>query len=281
VVYDFVAELAARPLLEKAIVGAMEHITSDPDLFDDFLEEQNYRLSRWRVAEQELGYRRFFDIDDLIGLRVEIPSVFADSHHLVLEWVEAGEADGLRIDHPDGLRSPGAYLSRLREAAPEAWIVVEKILAEDESLPGDWPVDGTTGYEFLNDVTALLVDAAAEDAFTALWQEFSESNLAWGEVAEQAKRDVLRDVLAADVNRLTAVFAGNGDGPAAVRVNDANQFGLGQFVINARVVATHSAHADDAAPQPLITGHAFAALPPARFPTQRGKHTPVRRIRTR
>lgn len=207
VVYDFVAELAARPLLEKAIVGAMEHITSDPDLFDDFLEEQNYRLSRWRVAEQELGYRRFFDIDDLIGLRVEIPSVFADSHHLVLEWVEAGEADGLRIDHPDGLRSPGAYLSRLREAAPEAWIVVEKILAEDESLPGDWPVDGTTGYEFLNDVTALLVDAAAEDAFTALWQEFSESNLAWGEVAEQAKRDVLRDVLAADVNRLTAVFA--------------------------------------------------------------------------
>src|SRR5690606_37393892 len=172
-------------------------LNSDPDALDTFLDLQHYRLARWRVAGQELGYRRFFDIDDLIGLRVEDPEVFAETHALVLEWVRDGEADGLRIDHPDGLRRPTQYLRRLAEAAPGAWIVVEKILEGDETLPTAWPVAGTSGYEFLNDVAALLIDPQAEAPMTDLWREISGSDESWEKVAETSKRQILRDVLGA------------------------------------------------------------------------------------
>lgn len=197
-----VEDLVARPDVEAAVDEEVTRLNRDPDALDDFLEAQNYRLARWQIAGQELGYRRFFDIDDLIGLRVEDPQVFSDSHQTVLAW----ETDGLRIDHPDGLRRPRDYLRRLREAAPGAWIVVEKILEGDETLP-DWPVDGTTGYDFLVDVTALLVDPDGNVPLTELWNEVSGSEATWEEVAEASKRDVLRDVLGADLNRLAGVFA--------------------------------------------------------------------------
>jgi (1->4)-alpha-D-glucan 1-alpha-D-glucosylmutase len=207
VLAEIVTEMVADPTVAEAIDEAVTAVNEDADALDAFLELQHYRLARWRVAGQELGYRRFFDIDDLIGLRVEDPEVFADSHALVLQWVRAGEADGLRIDHPDGLRRPTRYLRRLREAAPQAWIVVEKILEGDETLPSEWPVEGTTGYEFLNDVTALLVDPDGEAPLTRLWDEVSESTETWETVAETSKRDVLRDVLGADLNRLANLFA--------------------------------------------------------------------------
>ena len=201
-----VAATAARPEASKAIDTAVERISTTPDELDAFLDLQNYRLTRWQASRQELGYRRFFDIDTRIGVRVEDPSVFADSHDLALSWVHEGEVDGLRIDHPDGLRRPGEYLERLRGQAPSAWIVVEKILEGDEALPESWPVDGTTGYEFTNDVTRLFIDPEAEAAFTALWEEMSGSALTWEEVVDESKRFVLRDVLAGDLNRLAAVF---------------------------------------------------------------------------
>src|SRR5581483_6888655 len=113
------------------------------------LDAQPYRLARWRVASQEINYRRFFDITSLIALRAEDPAVFDATHALVLSLLRRGDLDGVRIDHVDGLRLPLAYLRRLREAAgPDAWIVVEKILDDGESLPATWPVQGTTGYEF-------------------------------------------------------------------------------------------------------------------------------------
>jgi len=202
-----VARLMESPDIRIALDTVLREINSDPDALDEVLELQNYRLARWSVTDQELGYRRFFDIDSLIGVRVEEPEVFADTHELILGWVTDGEADGLRIDHPDGLWNPGRYLTRLREAAPRSWIVVEKILERDETLPRSWPVDGTTGYDFLNDVTTLLVDPQGEAPLTELWNDLTASTESWDEVVDQAKRQVVEHVLAAELNRLTALFA--------------------------------------------------------------------------
>ena len=106
-------------------------------------ERQHYRLTDWRRANSELNYRRFFDVTTLAAVRVEDPEVFAATHATVLGWVAEGQVTGLRVDHPDGLADPGAYLRRLAAAAPSAWLVVEKILGPDETLPARWPVAGT------------------------------------------------------------------------------------------------------------------------------------------
>lgn len=201
-------EVVSGPDIGAAVDASVEEANHDPDVADALLDAQHYRLARWRVTEQEIGYRRFFDIDELIGLRVEDPAVFSDTHRMPLAWLAGGEVQGLRIDHPDGLRRPGEYLRRLRSAAPQAWIVVEKILGSGEALPDDWPVDGTTGYEFISDVTALFVDPDSEEEMTRIWEEFSGSPDTWGTVMERAKRDVLESVLAGDLNRLTEIFVG-------------------------------------------------------------------------
>ncbi|MFC4855697.1 alpha-amylase family glycosyl hydrolase [Actinophytocola glycyrrhizae] len=131
-------------------------------------ERQHYRLVNWRRGNAELTYRRFFDITTLAGVRVEDPAVFEATHGEVLRWVQAGEVAGLRVDHPDGLADPGGYLRRLRAEAPDAWLVVEKILAVDETLPASWPVDGTTGYDALREICGLFVDPAGEAPLTTL-----------------------------------------------------------------------------------------------------------------
>jgi (1->4)-alpha-D-glucan 1-alpha-D-glucosylmutase len=131
-------------------------------------ERQHYRLVWWRRGNAELTYRRFFDITTLAGVRVEDPAVFEATHKEVLRWVRDGEVTGLRVDHPDGLADPGGYLRRLRASAPEAWLVVEKILAPDEPLPATWPVEGTTGYDALREICGLFVSPAGEEPLTAL-----------------------------------------------------------------------------------------------------------------
>lgn len=131
-------------------------------------ERQHYRLVSWRRADTELNYRRFFDITTLAAVRVEDPEVFEATHAEVLRWVREGDVQGLRVDHPDGLADPGAYLRRLRQAAPGAWIVVEKILGVGESLPASWPVQGSTGYDALREVCGVFVDPAGAEEFTAL-----------------------------------------------------------------------------------------------------------------
>lgn len=148
----------------------------------DLLERQHYRLAWWRCAADSINWRRFFEISDLIGVRVEEPSVFAAVHDMPLRLYAEGLVDGLRIDHVDGLADPGAYCRRLRAAlqarAQErpatlgdepAWLVVEKILAPDESLDGDWQVDGTSGYDFMEQAGALLHDPRGQDALTQEW----------------------------------------------------------------------------------------------------------------
>jgi (1->4)-alpha-D-glucan 1-alpha-D-glucosylmutase len=199
-------ELSAEVELARALDVAVGTVNADPDRLDALLEEQNYRLALWRAASRDLGYRRFFDIDELIGLRMEEENVFRETHALVLDWLTSGRIDGVRIDHPDGLRDPAGYFSRLREAAPEAWIVAEKILEPDEPLPADWPIDGTTGYRFANLVTGLLVDPAGEAPLSALWADHADAGPDWEGIVADARAEVLSNVLGSDVNRLTDLF---------------------------------------------------------------------------
>ena len=184
----------------------LEAINADVERLDVLLGAQHWRLAHWRAASQDLGYRRFFDVDSLIGLRMEEPDVFRDAHALVLRWVAEGRVDGLRIDHPDGLRDPAAYFARLRAEAPNAWIVAEKILEPDEALPDEWPIDGTTGYRFANLVTGLLVDPAGEPGLDAAWAAVAEAGPGWETIATDARRAVLDSLLGSDVNRLADLF---------------------------------------------------------------------------
>ena len=198
--------LARSPAAASAVDRALERLNGDVEALDAVLERQSYRLAFWRTAGRELDYRRFFDVTGLIGLRAEDEAVFAHTHRLVLDLVADGVVDGLRIDHPDGLRDPEGYLTRLAEAAPDAWIVAEKILEPGERLPSSWPVAGTTGYDFLNLAGGVLVDPGGEDACTSVYAGLTGGATDWEEVMRDKKLLVTQEVLAADLNRLTALF---------------------------------------------------------------------------
>ena len=192
----------------QAIEAELAHVNASPDALDNMLEAQNYRLAYWRTAERELGYRRFFDINTLVGLRTERPEVFRDTHKLVLEWANSGVLDGLRVDHPDGLRDPQQYFEHLHAAAPSAWIVAEKILEPGEALRQDWCVAGTTGYDFLNVLGGLFVHPQGEEALTSFYKEFTGETRPFHEIAIEKKELALRELLGSDVNRLTQMFMG-------------------------------------------------------------------------
>jgi (1->4)-alpha-D-glucan 1-alpha-D-glucosylmutase len=195
-----------RPEIATAIDERIAVLNGDADQLDQLLERQNYRLAFWRTAGRELGYRRFFDINTLVGVRAEDESVFADTHALVLDWLAKGVLDGVRVDHPDGLRDPQLYFDRLHGACPRAWIVAEKILEAGEPLAETWPVAGTTGYDFIARVNNLFVDSSAEEALTAVYREFSGELRDFPAIVHDKKHLVLRDVLGSDLNRLTALF---------------------------------------------------------------------------
>src|SRR5581483_8717400 len=157
----------------------------------------------WRTG----GVRRFFDIGDLAGVRMEDPEVFEATHSKVAELVRAGLVDGVRVDHPDGLANPARYLHRLRETGVER-VWVEKILEAGEQLR-DWPVCGTTGYEFANDVTGLFVDAAAEESLTELYSSFTGEERSFAEIALEAKLEQARTTFEPEVDRLLAQLGQN------------------------------------------------------------------------
>jgi len=199
--------------IAAAVDAVVAEVNADPDRLDELLARQNFRPAFWKTAGRELDYRRFFDVHTLVGLRIEDERVFADTHALVLDWLRRGVLDGVRIDHPDGLRDPVEYFQRLRAAAPEAWIVVEKILEPGEPLPVDWPVDGTTGYDFANLAGGLLVDPAGEQPLTDLYLEMlgerrrgEGAGAGWPRMVREKKLLVLQELLASDVNRLGEVF---------------------------------------------------------------------------
>ncbi len=173
----------------------------------DLLDAQWYRLAYWRVAAEEVNYRRFFDVDTLAGVRVEDPEVFREMHAVLAGLHRDGVVDGFRIDHPDGLVDPGGYLDRLRELTGGAPVVVEKILEGDEELPERWACDGTTGYEAIQRVTAAFTDPTGSSALDALWRRTGEPEATFAEAAEAGKRDVLAGTLRAEVTRLVELAA--------------------------------------------------------------------------
>ncbi|MCC7104685.1 MAG: malto-oligosyltrehalose synthase, partial [Chloroflexi bacterium] len=239
----------ASPEVRKELEAAVERINgckSDPGSFDELdalLGAQAYRLSFWRVAAEQINYRRFFDVNDLAAIRMERPEVFHATHRLVLRLLREGKATGLRLDHPDGLWNPRQYFERLQtayvlergrqglsevepgsEAAagtleqldhppPEVariaaalplYLVVEKILEPGEPLRDDWQVHGTVGYEFLNSVGGLFVNPAAARAFDEIYSRFVDVRLQYAEVLNASKKMIMLISLASEVNVLAA-----------------------------------------------------------------------------
>jgi (1->4)-alpha-D-glucan 1-alpha-D-glucosylmutase len=185
------------------------------------LGRQAYRLEHWRSGRHRVNYRRFFDISDLIALRVEDPDVFDATHARLLELCGRGWLQGLRVDHVDGLMDPRQYLRRLRRAAQgrlpgrdraDFILLVEKILAPHESLPRDWKVDGTTGYEFLAAADAVRLSPSGAAAIESGWHRIVPGQPGFAERARDGKRGALRDLLRADVSRLARRLAGRSPG---------------------------------------------------------------------
>ncbi len=197
---------STEPGARAAIAAELARINHEPDELHAIIERQHYRLAYWRMGIRALDYRRFFDITGLAGVRTEERQVFHSIHALPIAWAREGWVHGLRVDHPDGLREPTEYFRRLREACPEAWIVAEKILGDGERLPDEWPIAGTTGYEFLNLVTSLLVDPRGKDGLTRAYEDLTGQAGSFYDVVLTCKRLVLDQSLASEINRLTDVF---------------------------------------------------------------------------
>jgi 4-alpha-glucanotransferase/(1->4)-alpha-D-glucan 1-alpha-D-glucosylmutase len=217
---------AASPEIARFVeenVAAFRGTPGQPGSFDamhELLEAQAFRLAHWRVAADDINYRRFFDINDLAAVRMESETVFEDTHRLVLRLLGEGKIDALRIDHPDGLYDPRGYFERLQDRArrlrPAAasdpqrravYITVEKILAEHERLPEDWPVHGTTGYRFMNVLNGLFVDPAAEARIDRIWSAFIGRRIDYGEVLHQSKITIMMASLSSELNVLATALS--------------------------------------------------------------------------
>jgi len=215
------AELCARsPEIVAAINEAVDQINgtpSDPASFNELhelIKAQAFRLANWRVASDDINYRRFFDTNDLAGIRMENDAVFEATHRLVLHLVGEGKIDGLRVDHPDGLYDPAKYFERLREGiaavinptsdneSKSRYVVIEKILTGAEKLGSEWPVCGTTGYEYANLVNGLFVDPTAASRFERIYRNFTGNEIDFDDLAYRSRRLIIRVALASELNVL-------------------------------------------------------------------------------
>jgi (1->4)-alpha-D-glucan 1-alpha-D-glucosylmutase len=208
------------PQVLAAVTQAVAQINGTPgdprsfDALDSLLNDQSYRLAFWRVAAEEINYRRFFDVNDLAAIRMELPEVFDATHRLLLELIATGAVTGVRVDHPDGLYLPREYFEKLQRRSAAAlgmplpadaraiYLVAEKILSGNETLRRDWSVHGTTGYEFGKLVANVLVDGSAEQSITKTFQRFIGHSMHFGHLVYAKKRLVMRLSLANDVNVL-------------------------------------------------------------------------------
>ena len=173
------------------------------DRLDELLSVQSYRLSSWRVASEEINYRRFFDVNTLAAIRMELLEVFEATHRLLFELIDAGHLAGVRIDHIDGLAYPREYLARLRERGGEKlYLMVEKILGPDEKLCADWPVQGTTGYEFASQMVQLLIPAQNAAKTAGVYDRFLGSHPIYQEIVYRSKKLVMESAIASEVNVL-------------------------------------------------------------------------------
>jgi (1->4)-alpha-D-glucan 1-alpha-D-glucosylmutase len=200
-------DAAARSAIDRAL-ARLNGRDGDFDTWKELhrlIENQHWRLAHFRVAADDINYRRFFDINELAGLRMELPDVFDHVHKLVFRLIEDGTVSGLRIDHVDGLLDPKGYLYRLREAAPrsDVYLVVEKILAHHEDLRADWPVHGTTGYEFSRQVLGFLLDPAGEAALTRFYRDFTGGLGQFAEILRESKLRIMENEMASELNVLS------------------------------------------------------------------------------
>ena len=215
---DAVAKLAvaaSSATVADAINAAVADINHEHGFgrLHELLDAQPYRLAHWRVAADEINYRRFFDINDLAGVRSELPEVFEDVHRELFRLIHRGYVHGLRIDHPDGLRDPGMYFEELQARAGAShagarplFVVVEKILAEDEHMPDEWPVHGETGYQFANVVNGLFVDSAAAERFSRIYSEFTGEHASYDSMLFSAKKLVLSEMLSSEFAQLAGLL---------------------------------------------------------------------------
>ena len=211
--------------VRRAVNAVLDELNVSPsrDQLHALHEAQSYRLAYWRVAADEINYRRFFDINALAALRIEEPAVFEATQGLALDLAAAGKVDGLRIDHPDGLRDPAQYFDRLQQGyLRRAWsfardasalgaerplyVVAEKIAAPHEDVPVGWSIHGTTGYRFAMVVGGLLVDTDAAPEFDRIWREFSGETRAFDELAYEGKREVMATALASELHVLATAL---------------------------------------------------------------------------
>jgi (1->4)-alpha-D-glucan 1-alpha-D-glucosylmutase len=187
-------------------LDALNGVPGDPASFDplhDVIDAQPYRLAWWRGAREWLNYRRFFDVSELIALRAENPEVFARTHERILQWVTEGCVTGLRVDHIDGLLEPHEYLDRLRsQAGSEAYLVVEKILIDEETLPRGWPIQGTTGYDFLGMLNGVLIDSANLDMLQDTYARFTGLNWRFEDAAYDQKRWIIDHLFRGEISAL-------------------------------------------------------------------------------
>jgi (1->4)-alpha-D-glucan 1-alpha-D-glucosylmutase len=215
------AELCARaPEIADAIKAAVDSINgnpADPSSFDELhelIKVQAYRLANWRVASDDINYRRFFDTNDLAALCMENENVLQATHRLVLQLIAEGKVDGLRIDHPDGLYDPAQYFERLKQSIDAAqnnsetngtgsrYVIIEKILTGSERLRAEWPVCGTTGYDFANLVNGLFVDPAAVTRTEGIYRRFIGDEIDFDLLAYRCRKLIIRVALASELNVL-------------------------------------------------------------------------------
>ena len=211
------AELCARcPEINECIIPAVEWINgnpTDPASFEnlhELIKAQAYRLANWRVAADDINYRRFFDTNDLAGIRMESETVFEATHRLALRLMAEGKVDGLRLDHPDGLYDPAQYFERLRRSIALAtksengthYVVIEKILIGSERLPAGWAVCGTTGYDFTNLVNGLFVEPAAVVPLERIYRNFTNEQIYFDDLAYRCRKLIMRVALASELNLL-------------------------------------------------------------------------------
>ena len=261
---EAVARVVAATVAGPAVDELLGEINTDVAALDHILNEQHHRLARWQTAVEEVNYRRFFDINTLVALRIEDPEVFADSTVLIAQLVHSGDVDGLRVDHIDGLRRPLQYAQRLRDAtSPTTWLVAEKILERGEQPP-PWAVDGTSGYDFLAAVNGLFVDPSGRDDLVALHEEVTGQSSDFAVFALEGKRQILRSMLVSDVERLTGLLANICDAYPAQR--DHTQTEMRDAVIElVAAVPVYRTYVDPRTPPPsdvdaaLIRGAARAA----------------------
>lgn len=198
-----------NPDLAVAVEAAVDRFNGEAgDLqswskLDALIRDQYWRAAHFRVAADDINYRRFFNINDLAGVRMELPQLFDHAHSLVFRLLEQGVLDGIRLDHVDGLLDPKGYFSRLRERAPRPfYLVVEKILASHENLRDDWDVEGTTGYEFTNLVTGLLNDPAGQESLSRVYADFTGEQASFSVIVRDSKMRIMENEMASELNVL-------------------------------------------------------------------------------